>query len=210
MMWHACIRVKMNRHDYRKNLYSTKCRKYGLVPPVNLVRIKMKNTILLRRSVRSYSPDPVKPCIIESIIRAGMHAPSAMNTQPWEFLVLTRPETREIIAGMSPYSWAASKAPAVILVLANTASEPNEGWLIQGMAACCQNMLLQIVDDGLSGVWLGIYPNQERMESLKTFFQLPENIMPFAAIPVGYPKKIVKLWIGSLLRKFTWNPIEII
>lgn len=80
----------------------------------------------------------------------------------------------------------ATQAPVVILLLANQKREADERWLPQSMSACCQNMLLQIVEEGLGGVWLGIYPVQERMEILKEQFNLPNHILPFAAIPLGY------------------------
>ena len=59
----------------------------------------------------------------------------------------------------------------------------------QDMGACTQNMLLQIVKEGLGGVWLGVHPTQERIDSLKDIFGLPDNIMPFAVVCFGYSNK---------------------
>jgi nitroreductase len=42
-----------------------------------------------RKSIRGYKPDPVPKEVLEQILELASHAPSAMNTQPWEFIVLT-------------------------------------------------------------------------------------------------------------------------
>ncbi|MEI7932978.1 MAG: nitroreductase family protein, partial [Alphaproteobacteria bacterium] len=42
-----------------------------------------------RRSIRGYKPDPVPRALIEEIIGLAMRAPSSMNTQPWNFYVIT-------------------------------------------------------------------------------------------------------------------------
>lgn len=146
----------------------------------------IRETMLIRRSIRKYEDRPVEWEKIERILRAGMHAPSALNRQPWEFLVLTDRASRNAISNMSPFSKMAAKAPVVILLLANQKREADERWLPQSMSACCQNILLQIAEEGLGGVWLGIYPVQDRMENLKKQFNLPKHILPFAAIPLGY------------------------
>lgn len=150
----------------------------------------MSESLFIRRSIRSFLPSPVEWRLIERILSAGMHAPSAQNTQPWEFLVLTTPDARNKIARMSPYSKMAANAPVVILALADLRREPDEGWLAQGLSACCENMLLQIVEEGLCGVWLGIYPKRERMQALQGEFNLPDELLPFAAIPFGYSERI--------------------
>jgi len=150
----------------------------------------MNETIFIRRSIRKFLDTPIEREVIERILSAGMHAPSAMNTQPWEFLVLTRPETRGIIAEMSPYARMAVNAPVVILTLANLDLEKDEGWCVQGLAACSENILLQIVEEGLGGVWLGIYPIRPRMKKLQEAFNLPESILPFSAIPFGHSERI--------------------
>ncbi len=150
----------------------------------------MGDTIFIRRSIRKFLDTPVEWEKIERILSAGMHAPSAMNAQPWEFLVLTRPEARGIVAEMGPYARLAANAPVVILTLASIEREKEEGWWVQAMAACSQNILLQIVEEGLGGVWLGIYPKRQRMEKLQEAFGLPEVLLPFSATPFGYSERV--------------------
>ena len=140
-----------------------------------------------RYSVRKYDPRPVEPEKLDRILRAGMQAPSAMNRQPWEFLVVEKPETIQKIAAVTPYGKPAARAPMVLVPLVNleTAGEKNRFW-VQDLSACVQNILLQITEEGLGGCWMGIYPDEERTRQLHDMLGLPEHLLPFALISVGY------------------------
>lgn len=121
-------------------------------------------------------------------MRAGMQAPSARNERPWEFLAVTSGEGREKIARSSPYAACCRQAPAVILALANLERIPRDSaWWVQDMSACVENILIEAIRLELGGVWLGIYPRMERVRVIQTAFDLSDTMVPFAAIPVGYP-----------------------
>ncbi len=141
-----------------------------------------------RRSIRSFRDQSVEAEKIERILQAGMQAPSAHNSQPWEFLVVIDKEAKVTIAQMSPYAGPAKAAPVVIIVMANleTAKAVNNLWWQQDVSACTQNMLLQIAAEELGGVWLGFYPDEERAKKVQTYFNLPDHILPFSVIPFGY------------------------
>lgn len=57
------------------------------------------------------------------------------------------------------------------------------------MSACTENILLQATVEGIGAVWLGFYPDNERVEKLRNYFDIPKNIIPFSAIPIGFPKQ---------------------
>ena len=59
----------------------------------------------------------------------------------------------------------------------------------QDLSACTQNILLQAVAEGLGAVWLGFYPIEDRVNSLRQYFNIPEHIIPFSVIAIGYPKE---------------------
>ena len=144
------------------------------------------NSIFVRRSVREFLDKPVEKEKIEKILRAGMQAPSAKDQQAWEFIVVTSQEDKEKVSKMSPFSKLASKAAVLIVVLGNKNKMTlPEKWQ-QDLGACTQNILLQIVKEGLGGVWLGVYPTQERIDALKDIFDLPDNIIPFSVVSFGY------------------------
>ncbi|MDR3338202.1 MAG: nitroreductase family protein [Treponema sp.] len=152
------------------------------------------SAIFERRSVRNFLPDPVEPEKIERILRAGFQAPSAHNRQPREYIVHTIKEDKIAISTMSPYSKIARSAAVVISVCADLKASETENtenhedsWWQQDCAASIENMLLQIVEEGLAGCWLGWYPDSDRVRRYTGYFGLPGHIVPVGLIPLGYP-----------------------
>ena len=145
------------------------------------------NSIFYRRSIRNFTDKDVECEKIERILRAAMQAPSAHNFKPWEFIVVESEKKKNDISKMSPYATPAGKSKISIIVLGNTKLvEKDDMWLQQDLGAAVQNMLLQIVEEGLGGVWLGFYPEMERVEKMKKYFNLPEHIIPFGVVAFGY------------------------
>ncbi|GHU14836.1 NAD(P)H nitroreductase [Spirochaetia bacterium] len=156
------------------------------------------NAIFKRRSVRDFLPKPVEQEKLERILRAAFEAPSAHNRRPWEFLVITGREKREAIAGMSPWAKMCSAAGAVIACCADLqkgdpeyekGGAPEDAFWEQDLSAAVENALLQITEEGLGGVWLGWYPDKERVKVFSDYFGLPAHIVPVALIALGYPAK---------------------
>ena len=48
------------------------------------------------------------------------------------------------------------------------------------------NILLQIAEENLGGCWMGFYPNMERVKMIQDYFNIPEQILPFSVIALGY------------------------
>ncbi|MDR2363665.1 MAG: nitroreductase family protein [Spirochaetaceae bacterium] len=154
------------------------------------------SVIFERRSVRSFLPKPVEPEKIERILRAGFEAPSAHNRRPWEFMVITAENDRKAIADMSPYAKMTASAAAAIIPCANlnlgNASGEEDTWWVQDLSAATENILLQIAEEELGGVWLGWYPDGTRVKAFSRHFSLPPHIVPFSVIALGYPAGPVK------------------
>jgi nitroreductase len=55
--------------------------------------------VLGRRSIRGYKPDPVHKAVVREIIELAMRAPSSLNTQPWNFYVVTGEPLERIRTG---------------------------------------------------------------------------------------------------------------
>jgi nitroreductase len=151
------------------------------------------SAIFKRCSVRKFLPNPVESGKIENILKAAMQAPSAHARRPWEFLVITKGEDLKAIAEMSRYAKMLNHAPAAIVACADTqrgaADEHGGAFWSQDLAAATLNMLLQIVEEGLGGVWLGWYPDKGKIESLSRYFALPSHIIPFSVVALGYPAR---------------------
>jgi len=116
-----------------------------------------------------------------------MDAPSALDEQPWQFLVITEPELLQQIPKHHTHSDLVAEAPAVILVCADMNLEKLPGFWVQDCSACTQNILLSAHALGLGAVWVGVYPTESNVNSLRKLFQMPEHIIPFALIAVGHP-----------------------
>lgn len=148
------------------------------------------NTILKRTSIRSYENKTVEKEKIEKLLRAGMAAPTAMNKQPWHFVVITDKGQLQKLSEANPYAAMAAKAPLAIVVCGdmNKAAEGNarEFW-IQDCSAATENILLAATGMGLGSVWTGTYPSKERCADVAKVLGLPESLIPLNTIVIGYP-----------------------
>jgi nitroreductase len=142
--------------------------------------------IRTRRSVRSFTPKPVAEEAVEEILRAAMSAPSAGNEQPWQFVVIDDRRTLDGITEVNPNARMCKEAQMAILVCGDTTREKYPGFWVQDCSAATQNILLAAHDQGLGSVWTGIYPIEERVRGFRRLLGLPEHIVPFCLVPLGY------------------------
>ena len=144
------------------------------------------NSIMTRRSMRKYLDKPVESEKTERILRAAMQAPTGHNAQDFEFIVVTDEEMRFRLSRLGPYSHFAEKAPLHIVVCENT-GRMWEGSNWQGnLGAVCQNILLQVEEEGLGACWIGVWPYPERMAHVKEAMEIPDSVIPYALISIGY------------------------
>lgn len=145
--------------------------------------------ILSRRSIRKYTSEPVPENFIQGFLEAAMSAPSAGNEQPWHFVVIDDRSILDEIPTFHPHSQMLKDAPIAILVCGDLTLEKHKGYWTQDCSAATENMLLAIHAKGLGAVWLGIYPREERVAGLRKLLVIPDHVVPFSLIPVGYPSE---------------------
>lgn len=150
------------------------------------------NIIRQRRSIRSYTNHVVSDEIIKSLLQAAMCAPSAGNQQPWQFIVATEKDLLKKISSTHPNASMVEHAAVAILVCGDLSRETHKGYWMIDCAAATENILLEVVEHKLGAVWVGIYPREDRVKYLKTLFKLPEHIIPFAVVSIGYPAEVKK------------------
>jgi len=143
--------------------------------------------IMSRRSVRSYTDEPVSDEAVELLLRAAMNAPSARNQQPWEFVVIRDRAVLAEVPKAHPYAQMVPSAQVAIVVCADMRRVVSEGFWIQDCAAATENILIAANALGLGAVWLGVYPRDARVDGLRRLLGLPGHIVPFSLIPVGHP-----------------------
>lgn len=149
--------------------------------------MEVMEAIRTRRSIRSFLDKPVPAELLTEVIRAAMLAPSAGNQQPWQFIIVTDREKMARVPDFHPYAKMITKAPAAIVICGDKQEKKWPTFWDQDCSAACQNLLLAARDLGLGTVWTGVYPEQDRMEGARKLFSIPDSIIPFAIIPIGWP-----------------------
>ncbi len=145
------------------------------------------NNIITRRSIRKFSQEIVTSKQVNLILKAAMYAPSAVNEQPWHFIVIEEQKKLKEITKVHPHAKMLKEAPLAILVCWDDNLLKTSGYFEQDCAAATQNMLLAIHSMKLGAVWLGVHPRLERKEGLRKLFTIPENVHPFSLIAIGHP-----------------------
>ena len=143
--------------------------------------------LISRRSIRTYSGEPISQEQIEALLKAAMYAPSARNTQPWHFLVVDDKEVLRAFSAFHSYAKMLPEADKAILVCGDTTLENAPGYWMVDCANATQNILLAAHAKGLGAVWLGVYPRKDRMKATTELFSLPEHIRPLALVALGVP-----------------------
>lgn len=150
--------------------------------------MNIQENIYARRSIRLYEEKPVEKEKIELLLMAAMAAPTAMNSKPWEFVVVTEPEILEKIR--SALMFGKFNAPVAIAVCGNTSRRKlpmaSKFW-VQDCSAATQNILLAAVGLGLGTVWCGVHPVHVFTKRISEILALPAHVKPLNVIYLGYP-----------------------
>jgi len=142
-----------------------------------------------RKSVRNFTGEAVSKADLDKIIRAGMAAPTAVNKQPWQFVIVTDRKQLDKLAEGLPYAKMLSKAGAAIIVCTEpkAAFNGSSDFAIIDASLASENILLAIEALGLGGVFTACYPDPDRMKNVRSVLKIPEDIIPLNVIPVGHP-----------------------
>ncbi len=143
------------------------------------------NTALLRgvRNVRQFRSEPVPDTVVDDILDVARWSGSAMNRQPWEFVVVREPATVRALAATSPtIGWVAGAPLAIVVVMAGEVPE-LEGF-DEGRVS--ERILLAARAHGL-GAGLGWFPNGAARAAVKALLGVPERRGLRTIVAVGYP-----------------------
>ena len=159
--------------------------------------------IMTRTSIRKYTDQPVSKTDIETMLRAGMAAPTAVNRQPWHFVAVTdKAKLKELSGGRGGMLEQCALAIVVCGNMEKTMQGKGQEFWIQDCSAATENILLAAHALGLGAVWTGGYPMDERVVSISKALKLPETIIPLCTIVIGYPAE-------SPTPKDKWKPENI-
>lgn len=158
--------------------------------------------IFTRTSVRSYTDQPIASEQIDTLLRAAMSAPTAVNKQPWRFIVVDDQALLDSIAHNFSSMKMAADAPVAIIACGDLSAALEgaaQDYWIQDVSAATENLLLAAHSMGLGAVWCGIYPIADRVDQFSDMLQLPSDIIPLACICIGHP-------LGENTPKDKWHP----
>jgi len=146
--------------------------------------------IFTRVSVREFTGEKISQAQIDTLLRAAMAAPSAINKQPWAFIVVTDEAIIAKLGEALPYSRCSNK-PAVAIIPCGDLSKAIPGEManfwINDVSAATENILLAAHAMGLGAVWTGLHPDMNRAKMVQQMLGLPEHIIPLCVVPVGVP-----------------------
>ncbi|OGS42886.1 MAG: hypothetical protein A3K76_01060 [Euryarchaeota archaeon RBG_13_57_23] len=144
--------------------------------------MEVHEAIELRRSVRSYLPKPVPPDVLRRVLEAGRLSPSAVNHQPWHFVVVTDPVKRNGLTD-GPYAKFLAESPVVIVGLGDKVKSPK--WHIVDTTIALQTMVLAATAEGLGTCWIGSFYE----DKVRKLLNVPDNLVIVAMLSVGYPRE---------------------
>jgi nitroreductase len=147
------------------------------------------DVIQSRKSVREFTGEAVARKDLDTILRAAMAAPSAVNCQPWAFVVVTEHAMLNTLADGLPYAQMLRRAGAGIVVCAVVEKAFNKmaEFAIIDSALAAQNILLAAEALGLGAVWTAAYPDPGKAGFVRETLHIPKDVIPLAVIPVGHP-----------------------
>ena len=158
--------------------------------------------IATRASVRAFKRDAIPNDLIQKLLKAGMAAPTALNAQPWHFIVIHDQGQLSSLSVDSPYTGLLADAPLAIAVCGDiTKKAPGDEGIYWSQDACAatENILLAAHAMGLGATWTGSYPIEARYKLAQKVLSLPDNLIPVSIIAIGYPAVTVA-------PKDKWNP----
>lgn len=134
-----------------------------------------------RRSIRKFTGESIKEEDLNTIVKAGMAAPSAKNIQPWNFIIVTDRAILNNLYEALPYAKMLDKAGAAIIVCGDS---KEDSWVVD-CAAATENILLAAHALGYGAVWTAAYKYDARIEPVRKECKIPDDIIPLNVIPIG-------------------------
>lgn len=158
--------------------------------------------IMTRTSVRQYTDRPINADTLETLLKAGMAAPTAVNKQPWAFVVTTGRDALDSLATLQPRLKTAAAAITVCGDMTRAIEGEGRDFWVQDCSAATENILLAAHALGLGAVWTGVYPIAERVDNVSRALALPDSVVPMCIIAVGYP-------VADQEPKDKWDPSKV-
>ena len=147
-------------------------------------------TIMSRRSIRTWTNEPVAENERKIILEAAMNAPSAADARPWHFVTMDDSEVINQFVALGGTEMLA-ESTFMVMVCGDASKEVYPGFWPQDCSCAAQNMQLAAHDIGIGCVWIAIYPLEDRVQVCRKVLGIPEAITPFALLAMGVPNEVL-------------------
>ena len=128
--------------------------------------------------VRRYLDRPVPDAVIRKILEAGRLTGSAMNLQPWHFIVIQERETLRRLGALARSGPYIAEAPLAIVVAID-----KTGYAVSDASRAIHSMLLVAWSEGVGSNWVGF----GGLDKVNTLLEIPAGLDALAILPFGYP-----------------------
>jgi nitroreductase len=146
--------------------------------------MEVQEAIETLRSIREYKDTKVEEEKIQKVLEAARLAPSALNKQPWKYVVIKEKEMLDKINYACNQTWF---APVMIIGCVDPAEsyvrEDGEGYWKMDLAVSMHNLMLSAWEEGLGTCWVTAFSEKE----IKEFLDIPHYMRVLALTPLGYP-----------------------
>lgn len=158
-----------------------------------MLKLDNLDVIFTRESVRDFSDKQISKEEIDVIIRAAMSGPTCVNSRDYAFIVVDQKEIlTDIYNLLGPQSKSLLCASHAIVILRDISrsfkSAPEYNIIDTSIAA--QNIMLAANALNIGSVMLGVWPQEDRVEKIDKYFNLPESVSTTSVIALGYKKDI--------------------
>lgn len=148
------------------------------IEPIDVLKL-----IKTRRSIRKFQKTPVEKDKIDNCLEAARWSPSASNKQPWEFILVSKEETRKELAKLAKFGKFVDEAPLVFVPLTNP--DIHATYHASDTAMATLQFMLTAHAQGLATCWSAVY-GKEFARDIKNLLNVPEHMNVLALIAVGY------------------------
>ena len=171
-------------------------------PRIEISGNEMLQGIFERTSIRSFEKKEVSDIVVNTILQAGLSAPSAKGKIPFDFIVIDNPKQLYNDDLHNVNTQPLESAPKAILICGDMNKEGTKPFLYSSCGAVAQNMLLAVQSLGLGGVWIGVSGIKTFENHLIQICNLPAKIIPVCIIAFGYHN-------NQTSKKRNWNSSKI-
>ncbi|MDO4275012.1 MAG: nitroreductase family protein [Eubacteriales bacterium] len=143
--------------------------------------------IKTRRSIRKFTSEPIDSKTLNTILNAGLSAPTAKNKKPCHFLVIKEKPSLLKLSQSNPNARMLADAHCAVIVCGDSNLEGMKEFLYADCFAASENILLCAHGLGVGAVWCGIAANSDWKKLIIQEFHLPLKVEPVSVIALGYP-----------------------